>query len=215
MLSGSTTTPARGADDGAAGPAVDAASAIGAGRLRRARPAPWPRSFGRRPALGCRARPPRRGAAGPGAPVAARTRSARARGAPSRRSSGVRQTKASSDARGRDGRPAVADHAVGDPGLVAGSAGGAGKPFAHRALMAVGLLDVRHQQADAPGRPPVRGIGGEQRGDRLRARPRGHAPRAPPGRPVSIDSGSFGATRASVRARASRSAVESPWRTRR
>ena len=68
--------------------------------------------------------------------------------------------------RWRDGRPTVADHPIRHPGLVARGARGAAEPLAHRAVIALGLLDVGHQQADAPGRAAVRRIRGEERGDR-------------------------------------------------
>ena len=68
--------------------------------------------------------------------------------------------------RRRDRRPAVADDPVRHPGLVARGARGAAEPFAHRALMAFRLLDVGHEQADAPRRAPMRRIRGDERGDR-------------------------------------------------
>ena len=68
--------------------------------------------------------------------------------------------------RRRDGRPAVADDPVRHPGLVARGARRAAEPFAHGSLMAFRLLDVGHEQADAPRRSSMRRIRGDQRGDR-------------------------------------------------
>ena len=115
--------------------------------------------------------------------------------------------------RRRDGRPAVADHAVGDPGLVARRAGCAGEPFAHGAEIAFRLLDVGHQKARLGGSDGHAANRRRSAARSRRARRPGHAPRAPRGRWSASTSGSPGATRASERARASRSPVESPCRT--
>ena len=117
--------------------------------------------------------------------------------------------------RGRDGRPPVADDAVGHPGLVAGRARGARRA-------------TRAPRPDGPPPPRCRPSAGKRGGSVARAanrrraaarwprgRRRGHAPRAPRGRPSASIRDRSARVRASVRARASRSSAESPCRTRR
>ncbi len=107
----------------------------------------------------------------------------------------------------------VADHAVGDPGAVARGARRAVQPFAHGALGAARLLDFRHQQADPHGRAPDPGSPRTSGASAARAASRSWASIAARAIVIWL-SESKGATRASARARASRSPRESPWRTR-